>query len=97
MESKRLNRKEFLGQAGLILGAIVITPHICNAGLGLPVSSSSPANPQTRQPIYRIAGLPNQTYSLGFHKLCRYGRFSSVQEAMASVRNPRTEFLIVCD
>ena len=97
MELKLLNRKEFLGRAGLLFGAVLVAPQIGNAGLGISMPSSLSAASATRQPVYRIAGLPDQTYGPGFYKLCRYGRFASAQEAMRSVRNPRTEFLIICD
>ena len=98
MEPTSIDRKAFLKQAGLLTCTVFLAGPACQASLAISLPSRDrPESAGQRQPTYRVVGLPDQAYSRGFNKLCRYGRFASLQQAIASVHNPRTEFLVVCD
>ena len=93
-----INRKQFLQRAGVLVGAAALPGWVHGEAS---VEPGAPANlPEgsgSRKLTYRVAGLTDRQYGKGFQRLCRFGRFDSAQAAAASVRNPNTEFFIVCE
>jgi len=84
---KEITRRKFFSKAGIVLAG---------AGLagGLPVLA---ANLPGFSGPYRIAPLPDRKYSKSFLQRCERSRFSSVEEAVLSIRDEGVEFLVVRD